>query len=103
MVLFVLPVLPVVHPFVGAGIAVDYIMVQGGQFGIAVPGLPGQSDSKYNSGMFVHFPFAAGLEFDFSAVAIGVRATYHRSAASPFPKGINPNFVDLSATIGVSF
>jgi hypothetical protein len=53
--------------------------------------------------MFVHFPFAAGLEFDFSAVAIGMRATYHRSAVSPFPKGINPNFVDLSATIGVSF
>lgn len=103
MVKFVLPVLPVVHPFVGAGIAVDYLMVQGGQFGVAIPGMPGQSDSKYNSGLFVHFPFAAGVEFDFSAVALGVRATYHRSAASPFSKGVNPNFLDLSATIAVSF
>jgi hypothetical protein len=102
MVKFVLPVLPVVHPFVGAGIAVDYLMVQGGQFGISVPGMPG-TDSKYNSGLFVHFPFAAGVEFDFSAVALGVRATYHRAAASPFPKGINPNFMDVSATIAVAF
>ena len=103
MVHFVLPVLPVVHPFVGVGIAVDYIMVQGGQFGIRVPSISGQSDSKYNSGLFVHFPFTAGIEFDFSAVALGVRATYHRSAVSPFSKDINPNFVDLSATIGVTF
>ena len=103
MVHFVLPVLAVVHPFVGAGISVDYIMVQGGQFGIRVPGVPGQSDSKYSSGIFVHFPFTAGIEFDFSAVALGVRATYHRSAVSPFSKDINPNFVDLSATIGVTF
>jgi len=103
MVHFVLPVLAVVHPFVGAGISVDYIMVQGGQFGIRVPGIPGQSDSKYSSGIFVHFPFTAGIEFDFSAVALGVRATYHRAAVSPFSKDINPNFVDLSATIGVTF
>ena len=103
MVHFVLPVLPVVHPFVGAGIAIDYIMVQGGQFGIVVPGMSGQPDAKYGSGIFVHFPFTAGIEFDFSAVAIGVRATYHRSAASPFAKDVNPNFVDLAATIGVSF
>ena len=103
MVHFVLPVLPVVHPFVGAGISVDYIMVQGGQFGISVPGISGQSDARYNSGIFVHFPFTAGIEFDFSAVALGVRATYHRSAVSPFSKGINPNFVDLSATLGVTF
>ncbi len=103
MVKFVLPVLPVVHPFVGAGIAIDYIMVQGGQFGISIPGMSGQADTKYNSGLFVHFPFAAGLEFDFSAVALGVRATYHRSATSPFSKGINPNFLDVSATIAVAF
>jgi hypothetical protein len=32
-----------------------------------------------------------------------VRATYHRSAASPFSKGINPNFLDVSATLAVAF
>ncbi len=108
MVKFILPVLPVVHPFIGAGIALDYISVQGGQMGIPIPipipGMPEQqSDSKYSSGMFVHFPFAAGIDFDFSAVVVGVRATYHRTAASPFAKGINPNFLDLSASIALAF
>jgi hypothetical protein len=106
MVKFVLPVLPVVHPFVGTGICLDYIMVQGGQTNFAIPGMPGmpgQPEARYSSGMFVHFPFAAGIEFDFSAVTLGVRATYHYSAASPFPKGINPNFLDLAATIAVAF
>ena len=108
MVKFILPVLPVVHPFVGAGIALDYITVQGGQMSIPlpipIPGMPGQqSDSKYGSGMFVHFPFAAGIDFDLSAVVLGVRATYHKTAASPFGKGINPNFLDLSASIALAF
>jgi hypothetical protein len=103
LVKFILPVLPVVHPFVGAGLAVDYIIVQGSQLSFSVPGIPGQSDARYSSGMFVHFPLAAGIEFDFSAVTLGVRATYHYSAASPFPKGINPNFLDLAATVGVAF
>jgi len=107
MVKFILPVLPVVHPFIGAGIALDYIMVQGGQsqfsMPIAIPGMPEQPESKYSSGMFVHFPFAAGIDFDLSAVVLGVRATYHRTATSPFPKGINPNFLDLSASIALAF
>ncbi len=103
MIRFILPVLPVVHPFVGAGICLDYIMVQGGQFGIALPGIPGQPEQRYSSGMFIHFPFAAGIEFDFSAVTLGIRATYHYSATSPFPRDINPNFLDLSGTIAVAF
>ncbi len=102
MIRFVLPVLPVVHPFVGAGIALDYIMVQGGQFPLALPGIAGQAEQRYSSGMFIHFPFAAGIEFDFSAVTLGIRATYHYSATSPFPRDINPNFLDLAATIGVA-
>jgi len=107
MVKFILPVLPVVHPFVGVGIGLDYIMVQGGQsqfsMPIPIPGMPEQPESKYSSGMFVHFPFAAGIDFDLSAVVLGVRATYHRTATSPFAKGINPNFLDLSASIALAF
>lgn len=104
MVRFILPVLPVVHPFIGAGIALDYLMVQGGQSIIGLPGLPGlpgEQESRYNSGMFVHFPFAAGIDFDLSAVTLGIRATYHRCATSPFGRGVNPNFFDLS--LAVSF
>jgi hypothetical protein len=100
---FVLPVLPVVHPFVGAGIAVDYIFVQGGELPLGIPGMPGQPDARYSSGMFVHFPVGAGLEFDFKAVTLGARATYHYAAVSPFPKDINPHFLDLAVTIAVGF
>src|SRR5262249_23782977 len=49
MVKFILPVLPVVHPFVGVGIGLDYIMVQGGQsqfsMPIPIPGMPEQPES----------------------------------------------------------
>jgi hypothetical protein len=101
---FVLPVLPVVHPFVGAGLALDYVMVQGGDssFGIpGIPGVPGQSEARYSSGMFVHFPIGAGIEFDFKAVTLGARVTYHYVAASPFAKDIAPNFLDLAVTIAL--
>ncbi len=88
-----LPLVPIVHPFVGAGVGVGYVVIQG------------QSSTAYDNGFTLEVPIAAGVEIDLLALSVGARATYHHFLTQQFVK--NPNvgvgIFDVEATIGLSF
>jgi hypothetical protein len=97
-------VLPVVHPFAGVGIGLDYVIVQGGQStSLPVP-IPGQPGEKYSGGLFVNLPIAGGIDFEISKLTLGVRATYHYPLYQQFVTNSNAkvDFLELSGTIGFS-
>ncbi len=93
------PLIPIIHPFVGAGLGLGYVFVQG------------QSSPAYDNGFIAELPVAAGVEIDFPAFNIGARATYHYFLTQQFSKDLRPlggaaysgNLFDVSATVGVSF
>ena len=87
------PLLPVLHPFAGAGLGLSYVSVQG------------QSTTGiYESGFALELPISAGLEVDLLLVTIGVRGTFWYLLTQQFAKrpNVGANLFDISATIGLS-
>jgi hypothetical protein len=92
-----IPLIPVVHPFVGAGLGLGYVFVQG------------QSSPAYDNGFLAELPIALGGEIELPVITVGVRATYHYFLTQQFSKAppggaqYSGNLFDVSATVGVSF
>jgi hypothetical protein len=94
------PLLPIVHPFVGAGLGLGYVIVQG------------QSTAAYANGFIAELPVAAGVEIDLPVITIGVRATYHYYLTQQFSKDLQATggppaksgaLFDVAAVVGLSF
>ncbi|MDY7229382.1 outer membrane beta-barrel protein [Hyalangium rubrum] len=89
------PLLEKVKPFVGAGLGVSYISVDGGA-------------GLYDSDIVEEVPVAAGIEFNSGAVTAGLRATYRllvdENVANDVSLG-NPQggLFDASFTLGGRF
>jgi hypothetical protein len=86
------PLLPVLHPFAGAGLGLSYVSVQGQN-----------TASRYESGFTLELPVSAGLEVDLLSVTIGVRGTLWYLLTQQFAKrpNVGGHLFDISATIGL--
>ncbi len=93
------PLIPILHPFVGAGLGVGYVSVQG------------RSTPAYDSGVVTELPMAAGVEVDLPVISVGARVTYHYFLSQDFSKDLRPagpaarsgSLFDIAATVGLSF
>ncbi len=89
------PLIPLVSPYIAAGLGGSYVTIQG------------QGDTThYQNGFTLEAPIAIGTEFNFVLVTVGIRATYRifLTQQFAFPTGSGRgNLFDVTAMAGLSF
>ncbi len=85
--------LPIVNPFIGAGLGADYVSIQGQE-----------TAARYQSGFALELPIAVGIELNLLLLTVGARATYHLFLTQQFAiptGGSRGNLFDVTATVGL--
>ncbi|MBZ4417677.1 outer membrane beta-barrel protein [Myxococcus sp. RHSTA-1-4] len=90
------PFLTAVRPFVGAGLGLSYVDVQG------------QAADLYDSDTMQEVPLAAGVEFNSGALTAGFRTTYRVLLSEDWAQNVpdddaNAGLLDATLTLGARF